>query len=240
MISLERMLKIWERYNGFYLEGLKNTLLVALVAVVLGIVLGLLVASGRMLTHNSRDHAVVKVLKAVVRFICTAYVEVLRATPLIVQVFVIYYTATTAKLVLPDPTATRMMWGMLAVALNSGAYLSEVIRSGIGAVPHGQMEAARCLGMSHWKAMRFVILPQAVRNILPALCNEFVTIIKETSVLSMVGIVDVMFQASAVASNAYIFIEPYIIAALMYFVVVFPLSKLVAWFERRMSRSVTR
>ena len=211
-----------------------------LLAVSLGVVLGLLVASGRMMRLRPRDNPVLKVVKAVVRFLCTAYVEVLRATPLIVQVFVIYYSATGIGLSLSDATATRMMWGIIAVGLNSGAYLSEVIRSGIGAVPGGQLEAARCIGMSQWKAMRFVILPQAIRNILPALCNEFVTIIKETSVLAMVGIAELMFKAQSISTQTYIFVEPYIIAAAMYFTVVFPLSKLIAAVERRMNKSVTR
>ncbi len=240
MISLEKIAKVWNVYGDFYWEGLGNTLWVAALAVVLGSVLGLLVASGRMLTIKPHENVVSKVIKSIVKFICTAYVEVLRATPLLVQVMVIYFGCTSIGLKLSDGTATRMLWGLVAVGLNSGAYLSEVIRSGIGAVPGGQMEAARCVGMNYRQAMVNVILPQAIRNILPALCNEFVTIIKETSVLSMVGIAEIMFQANAVSAASYIFVEPYIIAALMYFTVVFPLSKLVAAFERRMSRSVTR
>lgn len=240
MISFDKIAKIWDSYSGFYWKGISNTLWVAALAVLLGCVLGLLVASGRMLTSKPHENVVSKFIKSVIKFICTAYVEVLRATPLLVQVMVIYYSCTGMGFKLADATANRMLWGLVAVGLNSGAYLSEVIRSGIGAVPGGQMEAARCVGMSHGQAMVNVILPQAIRNILPALCNEFVTIIKETSVLSMVGIAEVMFQATTVATSSYIFVEPYIIAALMYFSIVFPLSKLVAAFERRMSRSVTR
>ncbi len=240
MISFEAMAKIWKDYSNFYWTGLTNTLWIAALAVCLGSILGLVIASGRMLTVKKDENIAIRILKYIVKGICSIYVEVLRATPLIVQVFVIYYGATSTGLKLGDATATRIMWGFVAVALNSGAYLSEVIRSGIGAVPGGQMEAARCVGMNHWQAMQYVILPQAIRNILPALCNEFVTIIKETSVLSMVGIADLMFQAQAVASTTYIFVEPYIIAAIMYFVIVFTLSKLISMFERRLSRSVTR
>lgn len=240
MISLDRLVKIWAKYKSFYYEGITNTLIVTVFAVLLGVVLGLVVASGRMMKNHPRDNVIVALLKYAIRFVCTAYVEILRATPLLVQVFVIYYGATGLGLKLSNVSATRMMWGVIAVGLNSGAYLSEVIRSGIGAVPGGQMEAARCVGMSHWQAMRYVILPQAVRNILPALCNEFVTIIKETSVLNMVGIAELMFKATNIATTTYVFVEPYLIAALIYFSVVFPLSKLISWFERRMSRSVTR
>lgn len=201
--------------------------------------LGLVLASGRMASVQSRDNLAVKALKAVAKFFCTAYVEVFRATPMLVQVFIIYYGLGNV-FKLPDSSLNRMFWGMVAVGLNSAAYMSEVIRSGIGAVPGGQMEAARCIGMSHWKAMRHVILPQAVRNILPAMCNEFVTIIKETSILGMVGIVELMFRAQSIAKQTYIFLEPYVIAAIMYFIIVFPLSKIIAAVERRMSKSVTR
>lgn len=240
MISLETMGKIWNSYSSFYWKGLGNTLWLSVLAVVLGVILGLIVASGRMLTIKKDENIILQLLKYAAKFIAVAYVEVLRATPLLVQVMVIYFGATSAGLKFEDSTATRMFWCLIAVALNSGAYLSEVIRSGINAVPSGQMEAARCVGMNHWQAMQYVILPQAVRNILPALCNEFVTIIKETSVLSMVGTAELMFQAQTVASATYIFVEPYIIAAIMYFVIVFTLSKLISAFERRLSRSVTR
>lgn len=240
MISLETMGKIWNSYSSFYWKGLSNTLWLSVVSVILGVVLGLIVASGRMLTIKKDENIILQLLKYVAKFIAVAYVEVLRATPLLVQVMVIYYGATTAGLKFQNAATTRMFWCLIAVALNSGAYLSEVIRSGINAVPSGQMEAARCVGMNHWQAMQYVILPQAVRNILPALCNEFVTIIKETSVLSMVGIAELMFQAQTVASTTYISVEPYIIAAIMYFVIVFTLSKLISAFERRLSRSVTR
>lgn len=239
MFSLERLIKVWEKYSHFYWAGLGKTLMFSLLAVLLGLVLGLLLASGRMMKSQPRDHAALRPVKSVIRFLCTAYVEVFRATPMLVQVFIIYY-GLGGLFKIGDATTNRMIWGVIAVGLNSAAYLSEVIRSGIGAVPGGQMEAARCVGMSHWTAMRCVILPQAVRNILPALCNEFVTIIKETSILGMVGIVELMFRAQSIATQTYIFLEPYVIAAIMYFIVVFPLSKIISAVERRMSKSVTR
>ena len=239
MFSFERMIKVWDKYSSMYWSGLGYTLLFALAAVVVGMILGLVIASGRMMKSQSRDNEAVKWLKGVVRAVCTAYVEVFRATPMLVQVFIIYY-GIGMVLKLPDSSFNRMFWGMVAVGLNSAAYMSEVIRSGIGAVPGGQMEAARCVGMSHWQAMQHVILPQAVRNILPDMCNEFVTIIKETSILGMVGIVELMFRAQSIAKQTYIFLEPYVIAAILYFIVVFPLSKIISAVERRMSKSVTR
>lgn len=240
MFSWDRLVKIWAKYGGMYIDGITYTLIYALFGVIMGLVLGLVVASGRMLRRGPRDNLLVRVLKVFFRTVCSAYVEVLRATPLLVQVFVMYYSVGTAFKVFADTTLNRAWWGVVTVGLNSAAYMSEVIRSGIGAVPGGQMEAARCLGMSHWQAMQHVVLPQAVRNILPAMCNEFVTIIKETSVLGMVGIVELMFRAQSIAKQTYIFLEPYVIAAMLYFVVVFTLSKLISVLERRMNKSVTR
>ena len=156
--------------------------------------------------------------------------EVFRATPMLVQVFIIYYGLGNV-FKLPDSSLNRMFWGMVAVGLNSAAYMSEVIRSGIGGArrPDGGRALHRHEPL---KAMRHVILPQAVRNILPAMCNEFVTIIKETSILGMVGIVELMFRAQSIAKQTYIFLEPYVIAAIMYFIIVFPLSKIIAAVER--------
>ena len=234
MFSFERMLKIWEKYGHMYWNGLGYTLLFAFVSVLMGLVLGLVLASGRMASVQSRDNLAVKALKAVAKFFCTAYVEVFRATPMLVQVFIIYYGLGNV-FKLPDSSLNRMFWGMVAVGLNSAAYMSEVIRSGIGAVPGGQMEAARCIGMSHWKAMRHVILPQAVRNILPAMCNEFVTIIKESSIVSVIGIADLMYRAKGVIAKTYNSLECLAIAAIIYFILTFIGGRLIALMERKMS-----
>ena len=239
MFSFERMLKIWEKYGHMYWNGLGYTLLFAFVSVLMGLVLGLVLASGRMASVQSRDNLAVKALKAVAKFFCTAYVEVFRATPMLVQVFIIYYGLGNV-FKLPDSSLNRMFWGMVAVGLNSAAYMSEVIRSGIGAVPGGQMEAARCIGMSHWKAMRHVILPQAVRNILPAMCNEFVTIIKESAITYTIGVQDIMGAVNNIRGATFLIMEPLLVATALYFCLCFPTSKIIAYFERRMSRGDRR
>lgn len=240
IFSFETMWKIWLKYSSFYWDGVKNTLLVSFFAVLMGVCLGLLIAGGRMWKPANTDGSLKKTLKGVVRFLCTAYVEVLRATPLMVQVMIIYFGASAAGLKFSDTNFTILFWGLISVSLNSGAYLSEVIRSGIGAVEGGQLEAAHAIGLTQRQAMRYVILPQAIRNILPALANEFVTMIKETSVLNMIGLHEIMFRAGDVRAATYRSLECYVIAAILYFIIVFPLSKLVAAFERRMSKSVTR
>ena len=239
MFSFERMIKVWDKYSSMYWSGLGYTLLFALAAVVVGMILGLVIASGRMMKSQSRDNEAVKWLKGVVRAVCTAYVEVFRATPMLVQVFIIYYSIGMV-LKLPDSSFNRMFWGMVAVGLNSAAYMSEVIRSGIGAVPGGQMEAARCVGMSHWQAMQHVILPQAVRNILPAMCNEFVTIIKESSICYTIGVQEIMYAVSATKGATYRIAEPLVVATVVYFCLTFPTSKIIAYCERRMRRGDKR
>ena len=233
MFSLERMLKIWAKYSSFYWEGLGKTLIFALLAVLLGLVLGLALACGRMQRASRRQNPVVRGLKGLCRFLCTAYVEVFRATPMLVQIFIIYY-GIGSLIKLPETSVNRMFWGMVAVGLNSAAYMSEIIRAGIGAVPPGQMEAARCLGMSHWRAMRRVVLPQAVRNILPAMCNEFVAVTKETSLASTFYVGDLMTQYQTISGKTYLVIEPLIIIGIIYFVVTFTMSKLITVLERRL------
>lgn len=214
------------KYGHFYLQGLGNTLWVTLLAVSLGVVLGLLVASGRMMKLRSRDNPVLKGIKAVVRFLCTTYVRCCGHAADRAGVRHLLQRHRHRA----EPFRRHRHphdVGIIAVGLNSGAYLSEVIRSGIGAVPGGQRRPRAASARASGKRCSFVILPQAIRNILPALCNEFVTIIKETSVLAMVGIAELMFKAQSISTQTYIFVEPYIIAAAMYFTVVFPLSKLI-------------
>jgi His/Glu/Gln/Arg/opine family amino acid ABC transporter permease subunit len=226
--SFERMVRIWMKYSSFYINGLENTLLLSFFAVLCGLLFGFIIATGRMGRIR------------VFRWLCAAYVEILRSTPLLVQVIIFYYGSNSIGLKFANANFNAFFWGLVAVSLNSGAYMSEVIRSGIGAVDAGQLEAARAIGMTQGKAMRYIVLPQAIRNILPATCNEFITIIKETSVLTMVGIHEIMFRAGDVASLSFRYVEPYVIAAILYFIIAFPLSKLVGLLERRLRRSVTR
>ena len=250
--------RTWE-YIDLFKEGLICTVSLSLLTVIFGFVLALLLAIMRLsnvrpfrflgLTKDGhlREQGVLMVLSRFnpLSFIATVYVEVFRATPMLVQLFMIYYVVF-GDIDLPSFKIfgtirfERFLPGVIALSLNSGAYLSEIIRSGIQSIDGGQTEAARSLGLSQVQNMRFVILPQAIKNILPAIANEFVTIIKETSILGMVGIVELMFRAQSIAKQTYIFLEPYVIAAIMYFIIVFPLSKIIAAVERRMSKSVTR
>ncbi|MBL4937208.1 amino acid ABC transporter permease [Clostridium sp. YIM B02515] len=206
------------KYYMFFINGAKFTIILAFFTVLFGVLLGLLLALMRISKSK------------VLNLIATAYVEFIRGTPLMVQIFIIYYA-------LPDLIGVNlpeMVSAVLALSINSGAYVAEVIRAGIQAVDKGQMEASRSLGMPYGMAMRYIIIPQAIKNILPALGNEFITVIKESSVVSVIGIKELMYNADTVRGNTFRAFEPLIIAALMYFVMTFTLSKLMGRFERRL------
>ena len=215
------------RYYKFFLEGVGNTLIIAIFTVLFGTILGMLMATARM--------SKIKPLK----WLATAYIEFFRGTPLMVQLMFIFYGLPMIGVTFPKvsfiPDFDRFAAGVVAMSLNSCAYVAEIIRSGIQAVDVGQMEAARSLGFHHREAMTLVILPQAIRNILPALGNEFVTIIKESSIVSVISIADLMFRAKCIIAKTYSSLECLAIVAIIYFLLTFLGGRLIALMERRMS-----
>lgn len=209
------------KYYMFFFNGAKFTLVLALFTVIFGVILGVILALMRISNNK------------LLNFLGTVYVEFIRGTPVLVQVYLIYYgLPSILGLNLPDMAA-----GILALSINSGAYVAEIIRAGIQAVDKGQLEAARSLGMKYSTAMRYIIIPQAIKNILPALGNEFIVVIKESSIVSVIGIHELMYNADTVRGNTFRAFEPLIIAALMYFVMTFTLSKLMGRAERRLKTS---
>lgn len=227
MQFLATMETLVTRYSNFFLEGVRNTLIIAFFTVLLGTLLGTLMAMAKM----SR----IKPLK----WVATAYIEFFRGTPLMVQLMFIFYGLPMIGVAFPSvsfiPDFDRFAAGIVAMSLNSCAYVAEIIRSGIQAVDKGQMEAARSLGFHHREAMTIVILPQAVRNILPALGNEFVTIIKESSIVSVIGIADLMYRTKGVIAKTYNSLECLAVAAIVYFILTFVSSRLISLMERKMS-----
>ena len=175
----------------------------------------------------------------------TGYVELFRATPMLVQLFIIYYVVF-ANASLPNFKLfgfirfDRFLPGVVALSMNSGAYLSEIIRAGIQSIDHGQTEAARSLGLTSGQTLKEIILPQAIKNILPAIANEFVTIIKESSICYTIGVQEIMYAVSATKGATFRIAEPLLIATAVYFCLTFPTSKIIAYFERRMSRGDRR
>ncbi len=239
MQFLETMGNMITKYSGFFIEGVENTLILSFFTVLFGTILGTLMAMARMskFAPFSKFAPLRKFMP--LRWLATAYIEFFRGTPLMVQLMFIFYGLPMIGVTFPSvsfiPDFDRFAAGVVAMSLNSCAYVAEVIRSGIQAVDKGQMEAARSLGFHHKQAMTLVILPQAVRNILPALGNEFVTIIKESSIVSVIGIADLMYRTKGVIAKTYNSLECLAIAALIYFVLTFVGGRLIALMERKMA-----
>ncbi|MGX7058869.1 ABC transporter substrate-binding protein/permease [Vagococcus humatus] len=210
----------FKKYGSFYAKGIGYTIFLAFIGVLFGAVLGVLLALMKL--------SKLKVLKA----IAVIYIEYVRGTPLLVQIFLVYFGTATLGL-----NVNALAAGCIAMSLNSGAYVAEIVRAGIKAVDKGQYEAARSLGMNHGKAMQHIILPQAIKNILPALGNEFVTVIKESSVVSVIGVSELMFQAGVVQGASFKPFLPIVVVSLIYFALTFTLSRLLGLAERRMSTS---
>ena len=217
------------KYGVFFVQGVEYTLLLAIVSVSLAVIPAMLLALMRL----SRNK--------VVKTISGAYIAVFRSTPMLVQLSIIYFglfgvISIPRVTILGFVDLSRFIPGVVALALNSSAYVAEIFRAGILAVDAGQMEAARSLGLSKWQGMKLVVLPQAIKNVLPALANEVVTMVKESSICSMLGMAELMFGAKAVASTTYISLAPYTLAALIYFCINYPASKAIEAVERRMRR----
>ncbi|MCQ2442033.1 MAG: amino acid ABC transporter permease [Oscillospiraceae bacterium] len=242
-----------------FVQGVIVTILLSVFTVLIGFVLALMLALMRMsdfrplrfLSMNKEgfeeDTGILSKIGKFnpLSFLATAYVEIIRSTPVLVQIFIIYY-GVFSMISLPSFTLfgflkfERFFPGIVALGINSGAYLCEIIRSGIQSVDGGQTEAARSLGMSQIQNLRFIILPQALKNILPAIANEFVVIIKESSITYTIGVQDIMSAVNAVKGAAFVITEPLLVATAIYFCLCFPTSKVIAYFERRMSRGDKR
>ena len=210
-----------KRYEA-YIEGIKVTILISLLAIALGVAIGIVVAVIKVSAANTKFRILTK--------LCNIYITIIRGTPLMVQLLIIYNLIFTSR------NTSEIVVGAVCFGLNSGAYVAEIIRAGIESIDRGQMEAGRSLGLNHIQTMRLIILPQAVKNILPALGNEFIVLIKETSVAGVIAVVDLTQAAQYVNSRTYDVLPPLIIAAVCYLIMVMGLTKLLSIFERRLGR----
>lgn len=209
-------------YLGLFLQGLVTTILISLITVALGTILGTPLALARLSNRK------------IVSTIATSYIEIIRGTPLLLQLYIFAYGIPLA---FPFIRFSPLVAGIIALALNSAAYVAEVIRSGIQSIDEGQLEAAKSLGLSYSQAMRKVIIPQAIKNVLPSLGNEFVTVVKESSIVSIVGIADLMKVTNTISSQKFRLFEALLFAALLYFIVTFSISRLISYIERKLSVS---
>jgi His/Glu/Gln/Arg/opine family amino acid ABC transporter permease subunit len=215
---------IYDNRFEYILEGLGNTLLISLFAVLIGIIIGIVIALIRAYNDHSGKLKFANSLSK-------TYVNLIRGTPVVLQLMIIYYV------IFETVDINIVLVGILAFGINSGAYVAEIIRAGINSVPQGQMEAGLSLGLSYWQTMRHIILPQAIKNILPALCNEFITLIKETAVGAYVGIVELTKASDIIASRTYDYFFPLIIIAIIYLILTSGLTKLVGLLERRLNNA---
>lgn len=217
-------------YSQFFIDGTKITIVISLFTLVLGFMVGIIICLGRI----SRN----KILS----LLSSVYIEFLRGTPLLVQIYIIYFGFPTIGIKFPDlgPIQSEYISAIVALSINSSAYIAEILRSGIQSVDKGQMEASRSLGLDYSMSMRLIIIPQALKNVLPALANEFIVLVKESSIASVIGIQELMYSADIVKGNTYLAFEPLLVAAMIYFVLTFSLSKLVGVFELKLQNKNVR
>ena len=219
-----------DQYGGMFLRGTGVTLLIALSGTVLGFLIGLLVAIARTIEPAPKASAVKRALIKLLKGILAVYIEVFRGTPMMVQAMVIYYGAMQ-YLGLDMP---QMLAAVLIVSVNTGAYMAEIIRGGIISVDKGQVEAAKSIGMTHWQTMSAIVLPQAVRIIMPSIGNEFVVNIKDSSVLNVISVSELFFMSKSAAGTYYKYFEVFFITALIYLVLTFSITRLLRLIERKM------
>ena len=220
---------ILDKYGTLFLSGVGVTLLVAITGTVIGFVIGLLVAILRTIPVAPRDPWYRRVPLKVLSGLLNVYIEVFRGTPMIVQAMVIYYGSMQMGLRMPVLVAA-----VLIVSVNTGAYMAEIVRGGIISVPKGQKEAACAIGMTHWQSMVHVVLPQAVRNIMPSIGNEFVVNIKDSSVLNVISVNELFFMSKSAAGTYLRYFEVFFITACIYLVLTFTVTRLLRLLERRM------
>ena len=228
---VDKFIDIFINQNGYVrvVEGLQNTLLIAVLGLLIGIVIGTLIATVRVVPKY-------KTLPRVLNGFCSFYVALFRGSPMVVQLLVGYYVL----LPLIGVRTTGLNVAIAVFGLNSGAYISEIMRSGIQSVDPGQMDAGRAVGLSFSASMCKIVIPQAVKNILPTLGNEFITLVKETSVVSFVAVADLYMAFNYIGSNSYDFIVPYLVMAVIYIALVLVISLLVKILERSLRKSDRR
>ncbi len=217
-------------YSQFFIDGTKITIAISVCTLLLGFIVGVVICLARI----SRN----KVLS----FLGRVYIEFLRGTPLLVQIYIIYFGFPTIGIKFPSlgPIPSEYISAVVALSINSSAYIAEILRSGIQSIDKGQMEASRSLGLDYSMSMRLVIIPQALKNVLPALANEFIVLVKESSIVSVIGIQDLMYSADIVKGNTYLAFEPLLVAAMIYFILTFTLSKLVGLLEFKLANKSER
>jgi|LSQX01.1.fsa_nt_gb putative lysine transport system permease protein len=228
LFNFKGAFSIYNRYKVMFLFGIRNTLIISLSATIFGLVIGLFFASLKLITIQKHDRILSRLFKYGLKILANVYIEVFRGTPMMVQSMFLYYGLR--------PTLGWSPWqaALIIVSVNTGAYMAEIIRAGIQSLDDGQYEAARSIGMHHALAMVIIILPQAIKNSFPAIGNEFVVNIKDTSVLNVIGVSELFFQSLAVAGNVFRFTETFLVTAVIYLILTLTVTSILRIIEKRL------
>ncbi|NEW62603.1 ABC transporter permease subunit [Granulicatella sp. zg-ZJ] len=227
---LEEMGVIFQKYYPQLFAGMGVTLYISLIGTIVGLLIGLLIGVIRTVPLSDKKGAY-RVFLKVVNWLLNAYVEIFRGTPMIVQAMVVYYGSALLFHLDMDKTFAAL----LIVSINTGAYMSEVVRGGILSIDKGQFEACQAIGMTHLQAMKYIVLPQVLRNILPATGNEFVINVKDTSVLNVIGVSELFFVTKSIAATNYQFFQTFLVTCIFYFIMTFVITRILRWLEKRLS-----
>ena len=227
-MSVEWIIQILSEYWPMFLRGAGITLLISIIGTIIGSLIGLLI--GVIRTVPMPERGIKRILLKVGNGVLASYIEFFRGTPMIVQAMVIFYGTALAFGIHMD----RLFAAIFIVSINTGAYMAEIVRGGIISVDRGQFEAAHAIGMNHLQTMFNVVLPQAIRNILPATGNEFVINIKDTSVLNVISVTELYFQTKSVAGNNFRYFEAFFVACIIYFIMTFTVTRILRYLERKM------
>lgn len=227
-MTLEAIFDIAVSNWPMFLRGALATLEISIISTILGTMLGLIIGIIRTIPQPERGFK--KILLKIINGLLSVYIEVFRGTPMIVQAMIIYYGVAQAYGI----DMNRTFAAILIVTINTGAYMSEIVRGGILSIDKGQYEASQSIGMTHFQTMLSVVLPQVVRNILPATGNEFVINIKDTSVLNVISVTELFFATKSVAGVNYMYMETFIVAAMIYLVMTFTVTRILRFIERKM------
>lgn len=226
-------------YNAFfvdhrymaYLGGLKVTILISVFSILIGVLIGIIVAITKVSSASYRGSKIIKSILRICETICDFYITIIRGTPVILQLLIIYNLIFTSR------NTNEIFVGAICFGINSGAYVAEIFRAGIESVDKGQAEAGRSLGFTYLSTMIFIVVPQAIKNILPALGNEFIVLIKETSVASVIAVTDLTKAAQYIGSRTWDVLPPLIIAAVFYLLLLLIMTNILKVFERRLKQS---
>ncbi len=227
-MSLEWVITIVSNNWPMFIRGAGMTLLISIVGTILGAIIGLLAGVIRTIPLPERKGK--RIILKVVNILLSMYIEFFRGTPMIVQAMVIYYGSALAFGVNMD----LLTAAIFIVSINTGAYMAEIVRGGVISIEKGQFEAAQAIGMNHIQTMWNVILPQVIRNILPATGNQFIINIKDTSVLNVIGVTELYFQTKSVAGNNFRYFESFFVACVLYFIMTYAVTLILRYFERKL------